>query len=130
MAAATRNAGRPVWTASCVVPVTNVPTVNARLHHVSAHGIPRRTVNAVASAIHSTANPHTGTPYRIANTPLPSARWGATASVALVPSSPAAVMDWQGGPSTIHSVGTRAVPEVPKWASRLHTIVMMMIDAT
>ena len=39
-------------------------------------------------------------------------------------------MDWPSGPSTIHSVGTRAVPEVPKCARRLHTIVMMMSDAT
>ena len=65
MTAATPKAGRPVWAASWVVPVTNVPTGNVRLHHVSANGMPRRsvrTVSAVASAIHSTAKPHTGTP--------------------------------------------------------------------
>ena len=39
-------------------------------------------------------------------------------------------MDWPSGPSTIHSVGTRAVPEVPKCARRLQIIVMMMSDAT
>ena len=41
------------------------------------------------------------------------ARSGGTASAAAVPSSPAAVMPCPSGPSTIHSVGTRAVPEVP-----------------
>ena len=122
-----------MWTASCVVPVTKVPTGNVRLHHVNPNGMPRRMVrivSAVANAIHNTANPQTGTPYRIAKTPMPSARCGSTASAALVPRSPAAVMDWPSGPSTIHSVGTRAVPDVPKCARRLHTMVMMMSDAT
>jgi hypothetical protein len=38
---------------------------------------------------------------------------GSTAVAALCPISPAAVMDCPSGPSTIHKVGTRAVPEVP-----------------
>jgi len=62
----------------------------------------------VASAIHNTAKPHTGTPYRIANTFMSSATSCSTASPATAPRSPAAVMDWPRGPSTIHSVGTRA----------------------
>ncbi len=72
-----------------------------------------RTVSAVASAIHSTQNPHTGTPNRIEKIAIPSARSGCTASAAFVPSRPAAVMPWPNGPNTIHSVGTRAVPDVP-----------------
>ena len=39
-------------------------------------------------------------------------------------------MDCPSGPSTIHSVGTRAVPEVPKCASLLQIIVMMISEAT
>ena len=89
-----------------------------------------RTVSAVASAIHSTANPHTGTPNKIANEFMAAAISGSTANAALRPRSPAAVMDWPSGPSTIHSVGTRAVPEVPYSASRLQIIEMMMKAAT
>ena len=55
---------------------------------------------------------------------------GSTASAALRPSSPAAVMDCPSGPSTIHSVGTRAVPEVPNMTRRLQIIEMMMKAAT
>ena len=105
-----------MWLASCVVPVTNVPTGKVRLHHVSANGMPRRrvrTVSWVASAIHSTANPHTGTPNSTAKTFIPLASSAVTASAAFAPSRPAAVMPWPSGPSTIHSVGTRVVPDVP-----------------
>ena len=51
--------------ASCVVPVTTVPTGNVKLHHVSANGNLRRIVRIVikpAMQAHITANPHTGTP--------------------------------------------------------------------
>ena len=72
-----------------------------------------RTVSAVARAIHSTQKPHTGTPNRTAKTLIPPASSAGTASAAFVPSRPAAVMPWPSGPSTIHSVGTRAVPDVP-----------------
>ena len=34
-------------------------------------------------------------------------------------------MPWPSGPSTIHSVGTRVVPDVPYSASLLQIIVMM-----
>ena len=40
------------------------------------------------------------------------------------------MMDWPSGPSTIHSVGTRAVPDVPNMTSRFQTIEMMMNAAT
>ena len=93
-----------------------MPTGTVRLHHVNANGMPRRSVRMVsdvASTIHSTANPHTGTPKSTANTFRAPAIWGSTAAAALPPSSPAAVMDCPSGPSTIHSVATRAVPEVP-----------------
>jgi hypothetical protein len=99
-----------------VVPVTNVATGKVRLHHVNANGMPRRsvrTVNWVASVIHSSANPHTGTPNSTAKTFIAPARSGGTANAALAPSRPAAVMPWPSGPRTIHSVGTRVVPDVP-----------------
>ena len=39
-------------------------------------------------------------------------------------------MDWPSGPNTIHSVGTRALPEVPYRVSRLQIITMMFNEAT
>ena len=39
-------------------------------------------------------------------------------------------MDCPSGPSTIHSVGTRAVPDVPYSVSRLQIIEMMISEAT
>ena len=59
-----------------MVPVTTVPTGNVKLHQVRPNGIPRRmvrTVIAAASASHSMANPHVGTPYSTANTAAPAA---------------------------------------------------------
>ena len=47
-----------------------------------------------------------------------------------MPRSPAAVMDWPSGPSTIHSVGTRAVPDTPYRDSLLQIIEMMMNAVT
>ncbi len=47
--------------ASALVPVTNVPSGNTKLHHVNANGNPRRavrTVTVAAVATHSRANPH------------------------------------------------------------------------
>ena len=56
----------PLRSASAIVPVTNVPTGKVRLHQVSANATSRgagyAAVREVASAIHNTANPHTGTP--------------------------------------------------------------------
>ena len=39
-------------------------------------------------------------------------------------------MPWPSGPSTIHSVGTRVVPDVPYRASLLQIIEMMISAAT
>ena len=39
-------------------------------------------------------------------------------------------MDWPSGPNTIHSVGTRALPEVPYRVSRLQIIAMIFSEAT
>ena len=48
-----------------MVPVTQVPTGNVKLHQVSANGSPRRavcSVSAVAMTSQAIANPQAGTP--------------------------------------------------------------------
>ena len=87
-------------------------------------------VSWVASAIHSTANPRTGTPNSTAKTFIPSASSSGTANAAFAPSRPAAVMPCPRGPSTIHRVGTLVVPDVPYSASLLQIIAMMISAAT
>src|ERR1700761_1971077 len=66
--ATSRSAVSWVRTARAIVPVTQVPTGNVKLHQVSANGSRPPAVRAVcrvstaASTSHSMANPHTGTP--------------------------------------------------------------------
>ena len=87
-------------------------------------------VSAAAIGIHSIMNPNIGTPNTTAKASKAVDSGGGTALSAAVPSAPAAVMDCPTGPSTIHSVGTLAEPELPKWASLLQISVMMMIEVT
>ena len=47
---APRSASEPVRAASEMVPVTQVPTGNVKLHQVGPNGMPRRTARAVSDA--------------------------------------------------------------------------------
>jgi hypothetical protein len=73
---ATRSTSAPLRPARAMVPVTQVPTGNVKLHHVRAKGSPSRavrTVIAAASASHIIAKPQVGTPYSRAKTAAPAA---------------------------------------------------------
>ena len=95
--------------ASEIVPVTQVPTGNVKLHQVGPNGIPWRTARAVsdaAMASHSIANPHVGSPYSRASTLAPAGYGAPSASPATRARFPAAVTDCPSGPSRIQLVGT------------------------
>ena len=119
---ATRSTSAPLRAARAMVPVTQVPTGNVKLHHVRAKGSPRRavrTVIAAASASHIIAKPQVGTPYSRAKTAAPAAYGAGSTWAAWVPRFPAAVTDWPSGPSTIqqrrhHDGGAGLVRHQPR----------------
>jgi len=129
---AIRSASAWLRAARAMVPVTQVPTGNVKLHHVRAKGSPRRavrTVTAAASASHIIANPQVGTPYSRAKTAAPTAYGAGSTWAAWVPRFPAAVTDWPSGPSTIHSVGTMTAAPGLCVTSRAQRRVMMITEA-
>jgi hypothetical protein len=121
-----------VRAASEIVPVTQVPTGNVKLHQVGPNGIPPRSaraVSAAAMASHSIANPHVGSPYSRANTSAPAGYGARSSSPATRARFPAAVIDCPSGPSMIQQVGTMMAGSVLWVTSRDHTSGMMMTDA-
>jgi hypothetical protein len=118
-----------------MVPVTQVPTGNVKLHQVSANGSPRavravRRVIAAASTSHTMANPHTGIPYSSAATVAPVPYGAGSTWTAARPRLLAAVTDCPSGPSTIHSVGAMAAGPALCWTSRDQICGMMISEAS
>jgi hypothetical protein len=106
---APRSTPESVRAASEIVPVTQVPTGNVKLHQVGPNGIPRRAARAVSAAAmtsHSIANPQVGTPYSRANTSAPAGYGARSANPATRARFPVAVTDCPSGPSRIQQVGT------------------------
>ena len=110
--------------ARAMVPVTQVPTGNVKLHQVRANGSRPpaaravRSVIAAASTSHIIANPHTGTPYSRAATAAPVPYGAGSTGLAALARLLVAVTDCPSGPSTIHSVGAMAAAPTLCWTSR------------
>src|SRR6185437_16116398 len=114
-----------------MVPVTQVPTGNVKLHQVSPNGSPLRTARSVMDAAmtsHAMANPQVGTPYSSAKTFAPVVYGACSVRPATLARFPVAVTDWPSGPSTIQEVGTMMAGSVLCVTSRPHSSVMMMTD--
>jgi len=118
-----------------MVPVTQVPTGNVKLHQVSANGSRPgaravRTVIAAASTSQTMANPQTGIPYSSAATVAPVPYGAGSTCAATLPRLLAAVTDCPSGPSTIHSVGAIAAGPTLCWTSRDQICGMMISEAS